>query len=164
MISIFPGAMMLEEKNKPMHDFYLAHPLQLRHEVRAWELMIEKKTGVDILNPFYDVYREEILKIDAGIAETYDSTFNHFNIVETDLSHLVICRNVLVILREALSIGTHCEMWDSVKCGRPVHIITDTFHNHPWVKYSAEKTNGFIFKTWGDFKQYLLTSFKRGKN
>lgn len=161
---------MLDEKilrtlenaaNTPLHDFYLAHPLQLRHEVRGWELILEHRTGVDIFNPFYDIHREEILRIDAGIAEMYDSSFNHFNIVETDLSHLSTCRNILVILREAQSIGTHCEMWDSLRCGRSIFVITNEFLNHPWVKYCIQKTKGQGFRTWGDFKLFLINKYKK---
>jgi hypothetical protein len=45
---------------------YLAHPFLDRYEIRLWEDTFEYRTGIELVNPFYDVNREDIDLIDAG--------------------------------------------------------------------------------------------------
>jgi nucleoside 2-deoxyribosyltransferase len=127
----------------------------MRHECRAWERYAEHQSGIEILNPFYDVYREEIIKIDCGIVEKYDRSFDHMAIVTNDLSYLDSCDAVLAIIEEANSIGTHCELWHSVNVKKPVYVITGSFENHPWIRYATESTGGLIFPTWRNFINWL---------
>ena len=46
-------------------NFYLAHPFEARKNVRKWELGFEKRTGINLFNPFYDGdEREDVEKAD----------------------------------------------------------------------------------------------------
>ena len=55
-----------------MVKLYLAHPFPSRDWVRRWEKNIEKRVGIELINPFYDAPRNDVRKIDSGRAERYD--------------------------------------------------------------------------------------------
>jgi hypothetical protein len=144
------------------YDFYLAHPLLLRKIIRPIELAIEKEYDVDIFNPFYDVFRQEIEDIDNGKSSEYNAKFDHIEIVETDLFHLRNAKNLLCIVEEKQSIGTHCEMWDSVRDKRPIYIIATAHFNHPWLIYAHKVTGGSLSTCWNDFiEQVIKKQYKK---
>lgn len=138
--------------------YYLAHPLKLRKHIRRVELGIEALYGLDLLNPFYDVHRPEIEKLDRG--ETLnDAEVDSIALVEKDLSLLEDCYGVLAVIADKCSsIGTICEMWHAVVRRMPIFVISYDLGNHHWVEYAVDKTGGKIFKTWYEFAAYLEQS------
>ena len=54
-------------------EYYLAHSLGSRFQIRKWELDFEDRAGVDLINPFYDIERENIRLLDAGLRKKYES-------------------------------------------------------------------------------------------
>jgi nucleoside 2-deoxyribosyltransferase len=137
---------------------YLAHPLDLRHEIRAIELAIEKETGIELLNPFYDTGRDDIYRIDAGEIDRHAPDLDHNAIVFKDLGNIEACDGIVAFIkRGTYSIGTICEMWDTAMIKRkPVFVVSEDSLSHPWVRFVIEHSKGRGFKTWTDFKLFLL--------
>jgi len=134
-----------------MVKFYLAHPIIKRYEVREQELQFEKKTGIQLINPFYDSYqREDIIKIDRGLMSTIDARLDYERIVEKDLEAIRQCDGVVAVIYKTFSIGTYMELWYTLTLKKPVYIVTRSCYTHPWLKYVAEKSGGIIVK---NFKQ-----------
>lgn len=64
---------------------YLAHPLEMRKEIREIEHKIEEETGIELVNPFYDTGRDDIYEIDAGTKTRADATLDYNSLVMKDL-------------------------------------------------------------------------------
>lgn len=147
--------------NKGKFHLYLSHPVSLRKMVRLLELYIEKNSNIELLNPFYDAERKEIIDMDNGVdvAKVY-SELNPHKIVEDDIILMDWCDGIVSFLGEgdAKSFGTVCEIWDAFLKGKPVYIITHILQNHPWVRYVTEKSNGKIFSSWDEFMQYATSN------
>lgn len=139
---------------------YLAHPMVLRKEVREIELIIERETGIELFNPFYDdPDRKDIEDIDGGTKDQWDVSPSA--IVYGDLTNLLRCDGVVALIpSETLVIGTVCEAWYGMACGKTVFIITD-LPRHPWIKFMAVTSKGLIFAGWEEFKKYLI--YRRDK-
>jgi len=134
---------------------YLAHPFDTRHEVRAVELQIERDIGVELLNPFYDTDRTDVVSIDAGRNERYER-LNPVQIVERDLE---LIRNgdgvVAYVPGNCFSVGTVCEMWYSSTHDKPVYVVSADHGRHPWIQYMVFVSDGEIFQSWDEFKIWL---------
>jgi nucleoside 2-deoxyribosyltransferase len=136
--------------------YYLAHPLPLRTKIRTIELEIEEATGVELLNPFYDTGGDDIYEIDAGLKDRSHPSLNFINIVEKDLSNVQKCDGIVAYITTAThSIGTICELWEAVRMGLPVLIVSPDSTMHPWVRYMTTITGGMAFESWDDLKSYL---------
>ncbi len=136
---------------------YLAHPMDLRKEIREIELVLERETGVELFNPFYDNPGREydLEEIDSGAKDKWDVE-SPSAIVYGDLSNLLRCYGVLAIIpSETQTIGTICEAWYGMSFGKMVFIITD-MPQHPWIRFIAITSKGLIFSGWEEFKKYLL--------
>ena len=48
-------------------SYYLAHPVRSRRSIRSWEIGFEERTGIKLLNPFYDVPRQDIEDLDNNV-------------------------------------------------------------------------------------------------
>src|SRR3972149_5556344 len=102
-----------------MLKLYLAHPLEMRKEIRQLELEIEKITGIELINPFYDTERDDIEKIDSGCATRDSASLNPANIVGKDIGQITIADGVVAYLtKETHQIGTICEIW---YCSQQAH-------------------------------------------
>jgi nucleoside 2-deoxyribosyltransferase len=135
---------------------YLAHPLPLRAWIRKIELEIEKDTGIELLNPFYDTGRDDIEDIDAGRKGRSDPSLDFINIVEKDLSNVQKSDGVLAyVTTQVHSIGTLCEIWEAVKLGLPVFVISPDSTMHPWIRYATGINGGMAFESWDDAKAYF---------
>ena len=44
-------------------ELYLAHQLGNRKDVREWEIRFEKRTGINLINPFYDCPNRKDIKL-----------------------------------------------------------------------------------------------------
>jgi hypothetical protein len=132
---------------------YLAHPLLHRHRVREIELEIEEETGLDLLNPFYDVERDEVTAIDAG---TQDRWFGDPNIiVPRDLGNLKDCDGLLALPCGGGGLGMYMEIVYASTWGKPVYIIEGTeLSKHIWLRFHAKK----IFPNFTEF----IEDYKRG--
>jgi len=137
--------------------FYLAHPLALRHEIREKELAFEKRTGVELINPFYDADREDIVAIDAGTMERFSEKLDFQAIVKNDLDAIDRAQGIVAIVRKgAISMGTPMEMWYTLTSLKPVFVICyDELKAHPWVLYVTENSGGFIASSFEDFERKL---------
>lgn len=119
---------------------YLAHPIVIREEVRQWELGFEARTGLELLNPFYDgnKARKDIQKIDKGLQGVYDKTLDDEQVVLGDLENMKQCDGVLAILPKGVfTIGTIFEICIAKREMRlPIYVIVDqSYKDHPWLKF-----------------------------
>lgn len=124
---------------------YLAHPIIHRHEVRKQELLFEKLTGVELLNPFYDTERNDIKLIDDGAADRFGMSLE---IVENDLELIRSSDGLLYVPGGHESIGSAMEIAYAKQFGKPVYIIEPgELAKHIWLRYHAKE----IFPTWDAF-------------
>lgn len=136
---------------------YLAHPLVRRHEIRRLELLFEKETGIELLNPFYDnpEGRKDIERLDLGeyVARTLKEKEKGREIIDADLKLIDSCEGIVAIKnRTDSSDGTPMEFfYNSIILQKPTFLITEDLCGHPWYIGSATK----IFKDWHSFKDYI---------
>ncbi len=122
---------------KDKKTFYLAHPTVARSEIREWELSVEKKYNINLLNPFFDKYRKDSTELNAG--KIYTQNLDYKFIVEEDLKAIDKCDGILAIMTEN-SIGTAMELfYNSVYLSKPTYLIIEDskLMHHPWIKYIA---------------------------
>lgn len=114
---------------------YLAHPWQWRERVREWELEFETRTGVELVNPFFDL----------GHNETNVDDFQ--TIVSTDLSAISVSDGIVCFMDDVFSIGTHMELFYAAttclheqKFGHEtIYVIADErVARHPWVRWCSQ--------------------------
>ena len=133
-------------------NLYLSHPFPSRKRVREWELVIEKRTGVTLVNPFYDVVgRDDVKKIDAGVMDRYKPDFNL--VVTRDLEEIKKSEGLVVHIDGNVSYGTPMEMVYAKLYEKPVYVIVTNGHEeHPWLKFHATK----IFTDLKGFERWLI--------
>ena len=138
--------------------FYLAHPLVLRHEIREKELAFEKRTGIELINPFYDTERDDVKAIDAGTMQRFSEKLDFKAIVENDLAAIDRAGGIVAIVRKgAISMGTPMEMWYTLSEGKQVFVICDDeLKGHPWVIYVTTMSGGFVASSFEEFEQKLV--------
>ena len=130
---------------------YLAHPFDTRYEVREWELGFEEATGIELINPFYDIERTDVVEIDESRAGRYEK-LDPEELVRRDLDAIDKGEFVVAFVTGALSYGTIMEIVYAKLFGLPVYIICTNGHEkHPWLVYHAEK----IFTSKQDFRLYI---------
>jgi len=118
---------------------YLAHPFSSRKEIREWELKIEKKIGIELINPFYDLNRKDVSRIDSGASEKFEG-LNHTEIIQRDVGYIAISNGVVSIVNGETSYGTVQEMVYSKILQKPNYcLVTNGYENHPWIKYHSTK-------------------------
>ena len=121
-----------------MTTFYMAHPFSSRKDMRVWELHLEAHKGMDIVNPFYDLDRDDIEAVDGGFRPMYkeDATL----VVERDKAAIRDCDAVIALVDGSLSYGTIMEIAYAYDMGTPVHLIcTNGRQDHYWLKYHSDK-------------------------
>jgi len=141
--------------------FYLAHPFELRREVRSIELWIEMTTDAVLVNPFYDLQREDMAAMDDPTTsrEARSRAISDFKaLVYRDLNTLDYCDAVVCVIQTGTeSIGTICEAWEACILEIPTYFICDAKAAvHPWVRFMADKTGGKIFSNWQEFHDFLI--------
>ena len=116
---------------------YLAHPFLDRYSIRLWEDNFEHKTGIDLVNPFYDVNREDIDLIDAGKKTRFD--VDPEEIVMRDLDAMFNCDGILAVITAKQSIGTIMEIaYAYNNLDGPIYIVCPPdLENHPWIQHHA---------------------------
>ncbi len=136
---------------------YLAHPIDLRKGIREIELFIEDTLKVELLNPFYDTGRTDIIEIDAGTKTRWDTDLYYNDIVKNDLEAIESCDGIVAFIeKKTFAIGTLFEIWHCYKVlEKPVFIITPDCGKHPWIRHIVTRNGGNIFSTWNEFYRYL---------
>lgn len=125
---------------------YFAHNFDNRREFREWELEFEKRTGIDLLNPFYDAPEraDHFARLDDEGQMTRDrleelKLMSHDQcqaIVYTDLARIAFCDGLFTIIKK-VSFGTTCEICHCRASCKPVFVVTDTYAEHPWLRVYA---------------------------
>lgn len=132
---------------------YLSHPILMRTEVRQWELYIEGKYNINLLNPFY-----EKSQLETKIIRTLDKEgeFNYSKKISDEIvmkdEHLIKnADGLLSMMGDALAIGTPMELYFSYRvCHKPTFVIAPNavitkdgkwspVGNHPWVQAHTDK-------------------------
>ena len=136
-----------------MMRYYLAHSCHLIESVRKWELKIQGKYKIDLINPFTNNEFENIdelkqLKTKKQL-HAYNKTLDLArcqDIVEHDLEILRKCDGVVAIFNEP-TIGTAQEIITCVLLYRmPCYVICRREHRyHPWIQYLAYSSGGAVF-------------------
>ena len=139
---------------------YLAHPFNSRIYIREWEKEFEKRTGIELANPFFD-NPDRVAKFsetaEFNEKERKRLVKNFYGIVSGDLKYMQSCDGLLAIVDGNRSIGTLMEivynrMFSLISGNRPCYIITTSGEeHHPWLKYHATK----IFKNFDEFETYI---------
>lgn len=142
-------------------NFYLIHPRDTRMTIREWELKFEEKTGINLVNPFFDKKGEEAEQNELG-PEKY-AVSNKKAIVEGDIaaiSHPEV-KGVIVIIEKDMqkSWGSSMEIfYTHAVLGKKVFTVIEddrSFH-HPWLNTFSDK----IFKTKEELEIFFLEEFK----
>jgi nucleoside 2-deoxyribosyltransferase len=142
--------------NNEGNYYYMAHPFDYRKKAREWELGIEKKLGIEIVNPFYDTGRQDTKDIDAGRLARYKIEPN--KIVEGDVEWIKKSKGIIAFVTGDLSYGTIQEMVYGKNLGKPVFsVITNGHDEHPWLQYHSTK----VFKKVGDLESFLENETKK---
>lgn len=146
---------------------YLAHPATYRHQVRDWELMFEARSGIDLINPFYDGEEAEHIKpLDEGrvTMEQYcnDPINKRFPAYDIRLINdpktdgtLAICPPLNFEGEElpaVMMIGTPHEMFATAQANKPLYVVTGGLKNHLWFQYDNAK----VFSSVEEFENYML--------
>lgn len=141
---------------KPNKQFYLAHPFEMRKEIREWELEFEKRTGIQLENPFYDdPDRDDVYRMDRGeiTPRTMKRKGDGNQIIDRDLSKIESNQGLVAFIqKQKNSLGTPMEIFYSSRIlRRPTYVITDELAGHPWIIGLATK----IFNNEEDFEKWI---------
>jgi len=126
-------------------DFYLAHPLNMRHQVRD-ELQIPlNELGYSVHNPFYDEGlqpRQDVDDLDKGRIKLYDiDPTRAREIVKGDLDAIDSAHAIIVYLPKP-GVGTSMELFyaSHVKSKYAFVVTSPNYLRHPWIQtYSDVK-------------------------
>lgn len=144
--------LMIVEGNMKL---YLAHPFDSRAVIRKWELRFEERTGIELLNPFYDADgRTDIEMIDAGRAERYEKLVPG-ELVKRDLIHIHQSDGMVAIVDGSLSYGTIMEIvyGNLFHSREAIHIVVTNGHeHHPWLVAHA----GRIYTSFEGFEKGIV--------
>jgi len=138
--------------------YYFTHQTCDRHAGREKELRIERETGLELENPFYDGEAKEVANLDAGVPITITAD----EIVGMDLRKIRDSEGIVALLTSPNDIGSIMEIAICAYAwGKPVYVIAeyDSAYNHPWIKYFAARR----FKTVDEFITYSQKELNRVK-
>jgi nucleoside 2-deoxyribosyltransferase len=112
---------------------YIAHQFDSRHEVRELELELEKELGIEIVNPFYDLTRDDVKAIEDGSMKRYEADPD--KIVSRDLEALRHCDALIgIISNTEVSYGTPMEIMFMSVLPKPIFLLVTNGHEkHPWL-------------------------------
>jgi nucleoside 2-deoxyribosyltransferase len=145
---------------KRNHKYYLAHSTTLIKKTRKWQLSIEGRFDIKLINPFYNNPNEdanELVKISKTNKALRDymkklSDYQCKSIMERDLE-LIRKSDGIVAYFETPTIGTSMEIiYCAYLLRLPVYLISKHHKHHCWIRALATKT----FRTRTEFKDYLI--------
>lgn len=150
---------MIQKKSR----LYLAHSCELINSIRHWEVKIEAKYRIDLINPFRNNKWENIaelrkLKSRKKVIEYMNERLTpdiNRKIVKYDLKLLRQCDGIVAVFNE-VSVGTVQEVFAAwYLYNMPVYIINNKYENHPWLQEIIRLSGGEMFKTRRAFEKYL---------
>jgi len=122
---------------------YLAHPFASRAEIRKWELYVEKKYKINLLNPFYDVPDQK---------KKHEET-DPVDIVSKNLKQLRKCKALIGLITDDVYYEVVMEIVYANLYKIPVYLIVmNGDQKHPWLLCHSKK----IFTSFRSFEQFLL--------
>ena len=144
--------------------FYLGHPFNRREEIRLWELGFEAKHDVELLNPFYDVNREDVLDKDNDAF--YPREKHYKKLVEDDINLIKDSDYLLAFISNPITIGTTQEIVYAKNMGKRVFVILSAedkttedelkkIRNHPWLRYHSDR----IFLGKEEFEDHISKNY-----
>jgi nucleoside 2-deoxyribosyltransferase len=135
---------------------YLAHPFLDRYEIRLWEDTFEYRTGIELVNPFYDVNREDIDLIDAGKKARFD--LDPEKIVMQDLNTMFDCDGILAVITKSQTVGTIMEIaYAYNNLDGPIYLVCPPdLENHPWLQHHATT----IFSCLAEFQAHMESTIE----
>ncbi len=141
--------------------FYLAHPIKDRQDIRKWELEMEKKFGIEVLNRFFDGPELDSIKaVDSGRRGLYDPGKEASKIlVDRDLEMIRSADGLVAVLTQNLTVGTHMEIFfNAYVLKKPTHIIVEhpELSAHSWLLRMSEISAGRIYKSREEFENAFL--------
>ncbi len=119
---------------------YLAHPILVRKEVREAELKFEEKTGIELVNPFYDGKRYDFRDNNNGKLKEWDMGLDHESLIENDVKLILSTDGLVAVIPLEQTIGVICELMIAKQFNKKVYIVTShkPWLNHPWLKYVSD--------------------------
>jgi len=148
---------------KKLKKFYLAHSVELINSVRRFELNVQGNYNVDLVNPFINNTFENLSEL-KGL-RSRNKVIEYMNtrltpelnrkIVKYDLEVLRKCDYILAIFNE-VSFGTTQEIFAAwYLYNMPVYVINVKYRNHPWLREIVRLSEGKIFSSRKEFKEWL---------
>jgi hypothetical protein len=146
---------------------YLAHCINSRKEIRAWQLHTERNYKMKFLNPFYRNKWEErkvqeiektksLRDMKTGLPEL--TIRECLRIMVEDLKLIDKADSLVTIITES-SFGTAQEIfYCAYVLKKPVYIITERYIAHPWLRSCAFISNGVMFKTISEFEKFIINN------
>ena len=129
---------------------YLAHNLDTRHEIRKWELRVEKNHKIKLLNPFYDIVRNDVVDLDSGKVTRWQLNDKRCHaLVKRDLKAIDKCEGILAFVTG--SVGTTLEIGYAKATNKKIYIISKDYIMHPWIRVYAD----LRFATKEEFEEWL---------
>lgn len=140
-----------QQSGSPVRRLYLAHSIDARKEVRAWELAIEKRFNIELVNPFYDsAERAHIERLDAGTITRFDVDPDF--IVKGDIAAILDSQGIVAIVGPQTTYGTIMEIVYAYLNHKPVYlVVTNGFERHCWFRYHAT----VIFTNLQELEEYI---------
>jgi len=142
--------------------YYLGHSCELIDSVRKWELKMQGKYNIDLINPFKGNQfenMEELRKLTTrkkllDYMKNLDEETCR-KIVTYDLELLRKCDGVVALFNNP-SVGTAMEIFAGAYLYRmPVYVICRSYVHHPWIYHLAKTSGGEVFTSRAAFEQYL---------
>ena len=142
--------------------YYIGHSCELIESVRLWELKIQGKYKIDLINPFKGNKFENMeelkqlktrKKLLAYMKTLSDET--NEKIVTYDLELLRKCDGVVALFNNP-SVGTAMEIFAGAYLYRiPVYVICRNYIHHPWIAHLCWVSGGGAFTSRKKFEEYL---------
>jgi len=153
------------ERNKLKKDpkYYLAHSVELINSVRKWELKMQSKYDIDLINPFLGNTFENVEELKSlGTRKKVIDYMSRkigldlsIKIVKYDLELLRKCDGLVAVFKSP-SIGTAQEIFVAAYIYRiPVFVICYNYTKHPWLQTLATLSGGQVFKYKTHFEKWL---------
>ncbi len=120
---------------------YLSHPRESMDYVRKWELEFERRSGINLLNPFFEISRENSdIDQNEKDATKAHKILNGSTVDDELIFILKGRRGLLTIIDGNYTLGASMEMVYAKLFGKPAHtLVTNGYENHPWVvRHSSE--------------------------
>lgn len=132
--------------------FYLAHCFHSRHAIRQWELDFEKRTTIDLINPFYDLDRTD--RVNGDFSDDRNTWDEPDIIVHRDLAAIQKADGIIAFTGgPGRSFGTPMEIVYARMMKKVVVIVgRDDTHLHPWLRYHAD----YLTSNVGDINNIIL--------